>query len=121
VGLRIIIGNGELHELDDDVLQGLLPLELGHELVPAPSFAVSHEIKEFDIILKAPACFAGLLVVFRILHFLQNVNLDKMPCNFILALVVAIEAEIARILLLCRVPDYSAYEFAPRAIDPEGA
>lgn len=48
------VGDGELHELQDNVLESSLSLELTLDILPAFSSAVSHKVQKFYIVFEPP-------------------------------------------------------------------
>lgn len=51
---RVEVGDGKLHELEQNVLDAFFALEVVLNLSPVSSIAIAHELQQLDVVVKAP-------------------------------------------------------------------
>lgn len=96
--IGVEVGDGELHELEDDVLEGLLGFELSLDVCPILVLTGPHEVEQLYVVLQAPTRLtaAPLLTHF---DFLGDVHLHVSADLFFWHRVVAVDAEVPALIV----------------------
>jgi hypothetical protein len=64
--IGIEVGDGELHELQDNIFQSSFAFELTFNILPTLSSTVAHEVQQFYVVVEPPIRFGIAAALFAV-------------------------------------------------------